>query len=154
SYASWEDVHPPRGGGYGDPLDWREFQRDNAIRLLRWRTQLIRRLDKNTAITAHGTGTLSDISWRHAPEVETCGYTWVASRHGNAPWMQFHAVDLSRASAHGKPFWHAEATGGPLWLQPQVVNRPLEDGRSSDDKDVRVWSMIDMTAGATGILFT
>jgi len=34
------------------------------------------------------------------------------------------------------------------------VNRPLEDGRSSDDKDVRVWSMIDMTAGATGILFT
>src|SRR5579863_10081260 len=52
------------------------------------------------------------------------------------------------------PFWHAEATGGPLWLQPQVVNRPLEDGRSSDEKDVRVWSLIDMTAGATGILFT
>src|SRR5258705_6373759 len=68
--------------------------------------------------------------------------------------MQFQAVDLTRASAHGKPFWHAEATGGALWLQPQVINRPLEDGRSSDDKDVRVWSMIDMAAGATGILFT
>ena len=54
----------------------------------------------------------------------------------------------------GKPFWHAEATGGPLWMQPQVINRPLEDGRSSDEKDVRVWSLIDMTAGATGILFT
>src|SRR5579863_5212895 len=52
------------------------------------------------------------------------------------------------------PFWHAEATGGPLWLQPQVVNRPLEDGRSSDDKDVRVWSLIDMTSGASGIVFT
>jgi len=154
SYASWEDVHPPRGGGYGDSLDWREFQRDNAIRLLHWRTELIRRLDKKHAITAHGTGTLTDISWRHAADVETYGYTWVASRHGNAPWMQFHAVDLSRAAARGKPFWHAEATGGPLWLQPQVVNRPLEDGRSSDDKDVRVWSLIDMTAGATGILFT
>ena len=37
---------------------------------------------------------------------------------------------------------------------PQVLNRPLEDGRSSDEKDVRVWSLIDMTAGATGILFT
>jgi len=59
-----------------------------------------------------------------------------------------------RAGSRGKPFWHAEATGGPLWLQPQVINRPLEDGRSSDDKDVRVWSMIDMAAGATGILFT
>jgi beta-galactosidase len=39
-------------------------------------------------------------------------------------------------------------------MQPQVINRPLEDGRSSDDKDVRVWSLIDMAAGATGILFT
>ena len=57
-------------------------------------------------------------------------------------------------ASRGKPFWHAEATGGPLWLQPQVLNRPLEDGRSSDDKDVRVWSLIDMAAGATGILFT
>ena len=87
-------------------------------------------------------------------DVDSYGYTWVASRHGNAPWMQFQAVDLVRGAARGKPFWHAEATGGPLWLQPQVLNRPLEDGRSSDDKDVRVWSLIDMTAGAGGILFT
>ena len=86
--------------------------------------------------------------------MDSYGYTWVASRHGNDPWMQFQAVDLVRAASRGKPFWHAEATGGPLWLQPQVINRPLEDGRSSDDKDVRVWSLIDMAAGATGILFT
>ena len=39
-------------------------------------------------------------------------------------------------------------------MQPQVINRPLEDGRSSDDKDVRVWSLIDMAAGASGMLFT
>jgi beta-galactosidase len=68
--------------------------------------------------------------------------------------MQFQAIDVVRGGARGKPFWHAEATGGPLWMQPQVLNRPLEDGRSSDDKDVRVWSMIDMTCGASGILFT
>src|ERR1019366_7568057 len=67
--------------------------------------------------------------------------------------MQFQAVDLLRGASGGKPFWHGEATGGPLWMQPQVIGRPLEDGRSSDDKDVRVWSLIDMTAGATGILF-
>jgi beta-galactosidase len=155
SYGDWESVHPPRGtGGYPDSLDWLEFRRDNAIRLLRWRTALIRSLDKRNQLTAHSTGLLTDIEWRTAAEVESFGYTWVASRHGNDPWMQFQAVDTVRAGAHGKPFWHAEATGGPLWLQPQVINRPLEDGRSSDDKDVRVWSMIDMTAGATGILFT
>lgn len=155
SYGDWESVHPPHGtGGYPDSLDWLAFRRDNALRLLDWRMEIVRRLDKRNKITAHSTGLLTEVEWRVAAKVETFGYTWVASRHGNDPWMQFQAIDVVRAGARGKPFWHAEATGGPLWLQPQVINRPLEDGRSSDDKDVRVWSMIDMTAGATGIIFT
>jgi beta-galactosidase len=154
SLADWQFVHPPRGGGYPDSLDWLAFRRDNAIELLKWRTKLIRRLDQRNKITAHSTGTFTEIEWRTAADVDSYGYTWVASRHTNDPWMQFHAVDLVRAASRGKPFWHAEATGGPLWLQPQVLNRPLEDGRSSDDKDVRVWSLIDMAAGASGIFFT
>ncbi len=155
SLADWEYVHPPHGNtGYADSLDWLAFRRDDAIRLLRWRIDLIRGLDKKNKITAHGTGQLTEIEWRTTADVDTYGYTWVASRHTNEPWMQFQAVDIVRGASRGKPFWHAEATGGPLWLQPQVLNRPLEDGRSSDDKDVRVWSLIDMSAGATGILFT
>ena len=155
SLGDWESVRPPRGNiGYADSLDWQAFNRDNALRLLRWRTELIRRLDPRGKITAHGTGALTEIEWRTAADVESYGYTWVASRHTNAPWMQFRAVDWTRAVARGKPFWHSEATGGPLWLQPQVLNRPLEDGRSSDEKDVRVWSLIDMAAGASGIQFT
>jgi len=155
SLGDWESVHPPHGfGGYPDSLDWLAFRRDDAIRLLHWRTDLIRGLDKRNQITAHGTAALTEIEWRAAADVDSYGYTWVASRHGNEPWMQFQAVDLVRGASRGKPFWHAEATGGPLWLQPQVLNRPLEDGRSSDEKDVRVWSLIDMTAGATGIFFT
>jgi beta-galactosidase len=155
SYGDWESVHAPhQSGGYPDMLDWLAFRRDDSIRLLRWRTDLIRRLDKRNKVTAHSTGLLTEIEWRTAAEVDSYGYTWVASRHGNDPWMQFQAIDVVRAGSRGKPFWHAEATGGPLWLQPQVLNRPLEDGRSSDEKDVRVWSLIDMTAGASGILFT
>jgi beta-galactosidase len=155
SLSDWSSVHAPHSsGGYADSLDWLAFRRDNAIRLLHWRTDLIRRLDQKTKITAHGTATFTEIEWKMAANVDSFGYTWVASRHGNAPWMQFAAVDLVRGESRGKPFWHAEATGGPLWLQPQVLNRPLEDGRSSDEKDVRVWSLIDMTAGASGILFT
>jgi len=155
SLGDWDAVHPPRdNGGYADSLDWLAFRRDDAIRLLRWRIEIIRQLDHRNRITAHGVGALTEIEWRTVDEVESYGYTWVASRHGNAPWMQFQAVDLVRGASRGKPFWHAEATGGPLWLQPQVLGRPLEDGRSSDEKDVRVWSLIDMTAGATGILFT
>jgi beta-galactosidase len=154
SFGDWESVHPPHGtGGYPDSLDWLAFSRDNAIRLLRWRTDLIRRLDKRNKMTAHGVGALTEIEWRTVADVDSYGYTWIASRHGNDPWMQFRAVDLVRGASRGKPFWHAEATGGPLWMQPQVIGRPLEDGRSSDEKDVRVWSLIDMAAGATGILF-
>ncbi len=155
SLGDWASVRPPHdNGGYPDSLDWLAFRRDDAIRLLRWRIGIIRGLDHRNKITAHGVGALTEIEWRTVDEVDSYGYTWVASRHGNAPWMQFQAVDVVRGAAPGKPLWHAEATGGPLWLQPQVLNRPLEDGRSSDDKDVRVWSMIDMAAGATGILFT
>ncbi len=155
SMGDWSLVQPPRDDtGYPDALDWAQFKRDNAIRLLRWRTDLIRRHDGRHRITAHGVGALTEIEWRTVDEVDSYGYTWVASRHGNAPWMQFQAIDVVRGACRGKPFWHAEATGGPLWLQPQVLNRPLEDGRSSDEKDVRVWSLIDMAAGATGILFT
>ncbi|HWA09717.1 MAG TPA: alpha-amylase family protein [Opitutaceae bacterium] len=155
SLADWQYVHPPHGTtGYADSLDWIAFRRDNAMRLLQWRMDLIRRVDKRNPITAHGQGLLNELEWKISDKVDTYGYTWVASRHGNDPWMQFQAVDIVRSGARGKPFWHAEATGGPLWLQPQVLNRPLEDGRSSDDKDVRVWSLIDMTAGASGILFT
>jgi beta-galactosidase len=155
SLGDWDSVHPPFSSvGYADSLDWQAFRRDNAMRLLRWRMDIIRRLDKRNRITAHGVGALTEIEWRTSAAVDSYGYTWVASRHGNDPWMQFQAVDLVRGSSRGKPFWHAEATGGPLWMQPQVLNRPLDDGRSSDEKDVRVWSLIDMAAGATGILFT
>jgi beta-galactosidase len=155
SLGDWEHVHAPHGNiGYADALDWAAFRRDSAMQMLQWRIDLIRAVDKRNQIIAHGTGLLNEIEWRASAAVDTYGYTWVASRHTNDPWMQFNAVDIVRGGARGKPFWHAEATGGPLWLQPQVVGRPLEDGRSSDDKDVRVWSLIDMSAGASGIQFT
>jgi beta-galactosidase len=161
SFAEWEYVRPPRNsGGYPDSIDWAEFRADNTFRLLHRRSELYRRLDKKNQITAHGVAgslislpTSSIDEWRSAAEVDTWGFTWVASRHGNAPWMQFQAVDLVRAGARGKPFWHAEAQAGPLWMQPQVPGRAREDGRITDDKDVRVWNLISAAGGATGILY-
>ncbi|MCX6628684.1 MAG: beta-galactosidase [Candidatus Solibacter sp.] len=161
SYAEWDNVHPPRSlGGYPESLDWLEFRADDAFRLLRWRSGLFRRLDPRNRIVAHGVaGTLEALpssandEWRSAREVDTWGFTWVASRKGADPWKQFHAVDLVRAGARGKPFWHAEAQAGPLWMQPQVTGRPREDGRITDEKDVRLWNLISMAGGATGILY-
>jgi beta-galactosidase len=161
SYAKWEDIEPPRQlGPYPDTLDWLRFRVDNAYRLMRWRVDTIREIDPEHAITAHGVAaSLTQMApggaddWRAATEVESYGYTWGSSRHGDEPWKQMHAVDLVRASARGKPFWHAEAYGGPLWMQPQVIGKPRDEGRIASPEDIRYWDMVSFMCGATGLLY-
>jgi beta-galactosidase len=85
--------------------------------------------------------------------VESYGLTWVVARKGSEPWKQSHAIDLVRAGSRGKPFWHAEMQGGPLWLQPQVIGRAKDDGRVADADDVRLWNLTSLAGGARGILY-
>ena len=161
SFASWEDVTAPRQlGPYPDSLDWLRFRIDNAYRLMRWRVELIRSLDPSHAIVAHGiaasltrlaSGAADD--WRAAAEVEAYGYTWGSSRHGDEPWKQYHAVDLVRAATRGKPFWHAEAYAGPLWMQPQVIGKPRDEGRIAAPEDIRLWDLVSFAAGARGLFY-
>jgi beta-galactosidase len=161
SFADWSDVDAPRTGGPNpDWLDWLEFREDRAHELLRWRRDVIRSVDQKNRIVMHGLGYALELlpsasanDWRAAAEVETYGLTWVAARKGNEPWKQFHAIDLVRAASRGKPFWHAEAQGGPLWMQSEVLNRPLADGRKPDEQDLRVWNMVSFAAGASGLLY-
>jgi beta-galactosidase len=161
SYADWDDVEPLLNfAGYPESLDWLEFRIDDAFELFHWRTELFRRLDPKHLIVAHGVaGTLESLpssahnEWRSSAEVDTWGFTFIASRKGDEPWKQFQAVDLVRGGSRGKPFWHAEAEGGPLWMQPQVTGRPREDGRIPDENDLRLWNMVSCAAGATGILY-
>ncbi len=161
SMAQWGFVRPRQGrGGYADAIDWMEFRYDNKSRLLNRRIELFRRLDRKNLVTGHTAFVAStrplpvgQDDWRDAAGFDVYGYTFVASRNGNAPWMQFQAVDFVRAAARGKPFWHAEAEAGSLWMQPQVIGRAREDGRISDAEDVRIWNLISMACGATGILY-
>jgi beta-galactosidase len=161
SFATWDDVEPPYAfSGYPDSLDWLEFRIDNAYDLYDWRLKLFRKLDPDHRITAHGVaGTLDDLpssshnEWRSAERVDIYGLTWIAARKGNEPWKQYHAMDLVRGGTRGKPFWHAEAQGGPLWMQPQVIGRPKDDGRIPDAEDVRIWNLISCAGGAKGILY-
>ena len=161
SYTSWDDVEPPHNfGGYPESLDWLQFRIDDAFELFHWRTEMFRRLDPKHLVVAHGVaGTLESLpssahnEWRSSAEVDTWGFTFVASRKGDEPWKQFQAVDLVRGGSRGKPFWHAEAEAGPLWMQPQVTGRPREAGRIPDENDVRLWNLVSCAAGATGILY-
>jgi beta-galactosidase len=161
SYASWDDMEPPRNfGGYPESLDWLQFRIDDAFDLFHWRVELFRKLDPNHLIAAHGVaGTVESLpssahdEWRSSGEVDIWGFTFVASRKGDEPWKQFQAVDLVRGGSRGKPFWHAEAQAGPLWMQPQVIGRAREDGRIADENDVRLWNLVSCAGGATGILY-
>lgn len=161
SFADWSDVQPSRTGGpYPDWLDWLEFREDRAHQLLRWRKDVIRSVDQKNKITMHGLAysiellpSASANDWRAAAEVDSYGFTWVSARKGNEPWKQYHAVDMIRAASRGKPFWHAEMQGGPLWMAAEVLNRPLEDARKPDEKDLRVWNMISLSGGATGVFY-
>jgi beta-galactosidase len=160
-FVEWSDVEPSRTGGpYPDWLDWLEFKEDRAHELLRWRRDVIRSVDPQHKITMHGLArsleflpSTSANDWRAAAEVDSYGFTWVSARQGDEPWKQFHAVDLVRGAARGKPFWHAECQGGPLWMASEVTGRPLEDARKPDEKDIRIWNMISFTGGATGLLY-
>ncbi len=161
SYAEWADVLPPRQeGAYPDVLDWRQFCVDNAYLQMRWRFEVIRSVDPAHPIVAHGVaGSFSWMAqqaaddWRAAAEVEGYGCTWGSCRHGDEPWKQFHAMDLVRASALGKPFWHAEAYAGPLWMASNVLNKPRDEGRIASPEDVRYWSMVSFMAGARGLFY-
>lgn len=161
SFAAWEDVTPPRSlGPYPHVLDWLQFRIDSAYRLMRRRVDLIRSLDPDHPITAHGiAGSLTHMAlhaaddWRAASEVDSYGYTWGSCRHGDEPWKQFHAVDLVRAACRGKRFWHAEAYAGPLWLQPNVLNKPRDEGRIATPEDIRYWDLVSFMAGATGLFY-
>lgn len=159
--TSFEDIIPPRGGyAYGDVLDWLEFRRDNAYRLMRWRIDLIRQLDPDHAIIAHGVAATLGHSasrgaddWRAAENVDLYGMTFVPARHGDESWRQPLALDVTRSASRGKPFWHAELQGGPLWLQPQVVGRSRDDGRIASPDDIRYWNLASFAHGASGLFY-
>jgi beta-galactosidase len=162
SYASWDDVSPPRTfDGYAESLDFLQFRIENAYDLFDWRIALIKALDPVHLIACHGTaytlnahGTSTVDEWRAASRVDVYGMTWIAARQGAEPWKQYCAIDLVRAGARGKPIWHAEATGGPLWMQRQLPGRPREDGRVTKPEDVRLTHMVSCAGGATGIFYT
>jgi len=161
SLASWEDVRIPRQtGAYPDVLDWLAFRVDNAFHWMAWRRDILRSIDPEHPIIAHGVaGGLSRAAgyaaddWRAADVADAYGLTWIAARKGDEPWKQWQAVDLTRCAARGKRIWHAEAQGGPLWMQPQVPGRPRDDGRIAAPEDLRLWHLLSFAAGATGLFY-
>jgi len=110
SYSSWDDVEPPYNfSGYPDSLDWLQFRIDDAFELLHWRAELFRKYDDQHLVVAHGVaGALESLpssahnEWRSASEVDTWGFTFVASRKGDEPWKQFQGRVAAVENQYGK----------------------------------------------------
>lgn len=160
SYADWEDVEPPvQVAPYPECLDWLAFKREDFYAEMQWRIDTIRAVDPKNLMAAHGIASAIPLmaangcdDWLAASKVEVWGATWIQARKGAQSWRNFYAADITRAAARGKPFWHAERQGGPLWMQPQVLGRDKEDGRIAEPEDIRVWSLTSFAAGARGMM--
>lgn len=160
SYAEWDDVMPPRQvQPYPECLDWMEFRKQNFYGHVADKIATIKAVDPDATIISHGiAGAMTAMAghgcddWMAASQVDVYGYTWIAARKGNQPWRNFYAGDLIRGAARGKPYWHAERQGGPLWMQPQVLGRDREDARVAEAEDVRLWSLASFAAGARGMM--
>lgn len=160
-YGDWSEVSTPRElGPYGQSMDWLDFRIERAHEHMRWRVDLIRSFDEKNPITAHGVaGTLgfgvsrSTDDWLAAAEVDSYGFTFAHSRRGDSRWKHPLAVEVVRSASREKTFWHTEAQGGPLWLQPQVTGRPLEDGRVTTPDDIRYWNLVSFAGGARGLFY-
>lgn len=160
SYAEWDDIMPPRQiQPYAECYDWLRFRRDNFYGHVADKIETIRAVDPDAKIISHGiAGAVTALGmhgcddWRAASQVDIYGYTWIAARKGNQAWRNIFAGDLIRGAARGKPFWHAERQGGPLWMQPQVMGRDKDDARVADPEDIRLWSLASFAAGARGMM--
>ncbi len=159
SYASWDDVVPPRGAGaYPDYMDWTDFRIGNTYEQMKWRADVIRRADPEHPITAHGMydQTVDHIAdrhidhWRSAAEVDIFGYTGISANEDRIEknLQRWGTVDMTRAGSRGKQFWAAETSGGPAWVQR---NSSRENGRIPQPGDIRLAQMIMMAGGTTGI---
>lgn len=162
SLTDFDDICPPaRLGFFPDSVDWLQFRHDQTYKNIQWKIDRIRLADKNARITAHG---MSDCfanyseqcsdHWTAAKKTDIYGLTWVPCRKGNEPWRNFGIFDLLRSASGDTPFWHTEAQGGPLWLQPQLAGRPRTDGRVPEPEDIRIWNLMLMACGGSGILYT
>ena len=164
SYTDWSQVMPPhRLEMYVESLDWVTFVKDSAYEDYQWRIDLIRAADPDALITSHGTGAgLNNYQmhgsdeWCAAAPVDVYGFTHWAGREDSSMWKHMHCVDLVRAGARGKPFWHAELQGGPYWASAYqswyLKGRAKDDGRLVTPDDVRLLCLTSMAGGTNGIL--
>jgi len=81
SYSAWERVEAPRFQSQSpECMDWLAFRKENYYELYQWKIQILRRVDPDARITAHGVAASLDYTygdgnddWLAASQVESYG---------------------------------------------------------------------------------
>jgi beta-galactosidase len=152
SLTSWEDVQLSRQVAlFADFLDSQRFHLDNAFEWMSWRASVLRRIDPDHAVIAHGNArTFADVAtccgddWRAADRCDIFGYTHYFGS-GSHPLL---AGDLIRSASRGKVFWRAEAVGDSQWMGRQIGTPRPEMDRMHDPQNIRLDALISMACGA------
>lgn len=171
SYASWEQVDPPRVfQKVPAAIDWRYFMENVYLAdALRWKAEAFRRSDPHARrILAHAPSPRYGGSedWRMARAGldiygSSCYPGWSEFqdpgvsdqdrvKHSPAPYLQIldNALkwDYTRGASVNGEFWTAELQGGR-------ASGGLTPGRVPDAGDIRRWVLGALAGGARGICF-
>ncbi len=156
SLTAFDQIELPRAPGlFPDFLDSIRWRNEDAQHWMRWRRDVIKKTDGQALIIAHGNArTHADASvcvgddFRAAENCDVFGYTHYFGQ-GHPPLL---SGDLIRSAARGKPFWRAEAIGGPQWFR----RKPGEPKPSMDELDdpaaIRLDALMSMATGATAYM--
>ena len=156
SLTAFDQIELPRAPGlFTDFLDSIRWRNDDAQYWMRWRRDVLRKADPQAIIIAHGNArTHADASvcvgddFRASENCEVFGYTHYFGQ-GHPTLL---SGDLIRSASRGKPFWRAEAIGGPQWFR----RKPGEPKPSMDELDdpaaIRLDALISMATGSTAYM--
>jgi beta-galactosidase len=153
SLTAGDQIELPRAPVlFPDFLDSIRWRNDDAQLWMRWRRDVLKKADPQAMTIAHGNAkTHADASvcvgddFRAAENCEVFGYTHY---FGNGHPLLLSG-DLIRGASRGKPFWRAEAVGGPQWFRRTINEpRPVMD-ELDDPAAIRLDALITMATGAT-----
>lgn len=177
-FGEWDEVEPPRMYmAVPSFIDWRAFMDDvYLVGVTKWKANVLRENDpKHRPVMCHmsnpgGVAVGSGISWYLAQAVDLFGVSfypaWTYFNHWDAErpkpgqpvknikrlswemWTSSLYFDYIRSAAgRDKGFWVAEFQGGPASINC------LWKGATPTPSDIRLWLMLALSSGATGITF-
>lgn len=157
SLTDWDQAELPRTFElYPEVFDAIAFWNDNAFNWMKWRRNVIKKVDQKHLVVSHGNSrSFNDIAtscgddWRAAQQSDVFGYTY----YYGISCHPFMAGDIIRSASKGKEFWRAEAIGNSTWSQRTSINRyQSEKDQMSIPENIRLDFMLTLAAGGRGYI--